>query len=234
MYSNSTGKEKENEDFGWDQDGVPNVNYDLTWPQPSTGAYNTPTMDYEEASQQQQENFPSQQLEQSDTLEPTGEVAKGETPYGFPERWDPNTAFAKTRWVNIPVTGEPDYGYLPMTKHLMKEFWQDAAADKEDSWFCRRWDHVDFFWLVYLTVTLVGNVSMTTTSNEDERLLQNLATIFNMASPSTQNRPPGFFRTLGNRNKQVDVPMLRQLFQILNNQQNPNRNNPLMRVMEWS
>ncbi|TGO41101.1 hypothetical protein BHYA_0026g00070 [Botrytis hyacinthi] len=292
MYSNITRKGKENEDFEWNQGGVPNMNYDLNWSQPSTGAYNTPTMDYEEASQQQQENFPSQQLEQSDTFQksslasgspgaygsfvpegshfshgssaysgnhlhgtrqPTGEVASpglpvmevelnhprmdlidGEAPYGFPDLWIPNTAFAKTRWVNIPVTGEPDYGYFPMTKHLMKEFWQGAAADEEDSWFCRRWDHVDFFRLVYLTVTLVGNVSMNTTSKDDECLLQNIATIFNMASPLTHNRPPGFFRTLGNRNKQVDVPMLRQLFQILNNQHNPNRSDPLIRVMEWS
>ncbi|KAF7889201.1 hypothetical protein EAF00_009501 [Botryotinia globosa] len=187
------------------------------------------------------------------TRQPTGEVAspglpvmeeelnhpqmdliEGETPYGFEDHYIPGTAFAETRRVVIPVTGEPDYGYFPMKKHLMKEFWQGAAVEEEKSWFCRRWDHVDFFRLVYLTVTLVGNVSMTTTSNADECLLQNIATIFNMASHSTQNRPPGFFRTLGNRNKQVDVPMLRQLFQILNDQENSNRNDPLIRVMEWS
>ncbi|KAF7926350.1 uncharacterized protein EAE98_006645 [Botrytis deweyae] len=277
---------------GWNQDEVPDMNYDLNWSQPSTGAYNTPTMGYGEASQQQQGNFLSQQLQQFDTFQtsslasgspaayglaappgthlsrgssahsgnrlhgtrqPTEDVAspglpvmeeelnypqmdliEGEAPYGFPDSWIPNTAFAKTRWVHMPKAGEPDYGYSPVTKNLMKEFWQAATADEEESLICRRWDHVDFFRLVYLTVTLVRNVSMNTVSDEDEGMLERIATIFNMASPRTHNRPPGFFRTLDNRHKLVDVPILRQLFQILNNQNNPNRNDPLIRVMAWS
>ncbi|TGO87402.1 hypothetical protein BPOR_0228g00040 [Botrytis porri] len=267
------GQMEAGEGFGWNRSEVTEMKYDPNWSQPSTGAYNTPSIDYGETSQQQQGDYLPQQLEQFDTSQtqslastsphtygsfapegshfshgssaysgnrlngtrqPTDEAAspglpvmmeelnhpqmdlmEGKIPYGFPDVWIPGTVYANNRWVSTPTTGEPDYGYLPMAKNPMKEFWQGVATDQEEEWFCRRWDYVDFLRLVYLTVTL------------------NVVTIFNNASRSTQNRPPGFFTALGNRNKQVDVPLLRQFFQILNNQENPNRNDPLIRVIEW-
>ncbi|KAG4028101.1 hypothetical protein MFRU_024g00710 [Monilinia fructicola] len=156
---------------------------------------------------------------------PPMDLVPGEAPYGQADHFPEGSKYS-------PVS-KLKPAYCPNDDNVAA-LWRGAITNEKEQEWVKRWDHVDFYRLVYITVVLRGDVTRHHDSLNDQYLLQNIAAIFNQASSGNANRPPGFEKVLSNRRSKITMGDLQQLFILLNDRTNPCRGEPLTISLHWA
>lgn len=155
-------------------------------------------------------------------------TVEGEAAYGLADNFPEDSKFRQ----NYPF----DANYYPASRNIMSTLWKGVGipASRQDKKWIELIDHVDFYRIIYITVVLRGNVSMNSDSIAHDRILQNIAAIFNAAGHVNTTRPPGFDHVLKHRRSNITNHDLRKLFKLLDNKSNPERAKPLDWVLDWA